>query len=207
MTWRRTPGAEGRSQLLRRTDGELIASAAAGDREAFGELMGRHTDRVYRFAAAALGDYGDAQDATQETFIEAYKCAARFDGRAPVGAWLLGIASNRCREWRRVRRRQGASLDAFARLSGDERGGAQHNPRPEAESADIRMDVGQALQALPAEYRLPIIMRFQQGLSYREIAEALGVSVGAAAMRLHRGRALLQASLSHLDTSTEVEDE
>ncbi len=95
--------AEGSRDMLHRRDPELLHSAATGDTDAFAELMARYTDRVYRFTAAALGDPGEAEDATQETFIEAYKSAARFDGRLSASAWLLGIASNRCRESRRRR--------------------------------------------------------------------------------------------------------
>ena len=81
---------------MRRTDATLMKSAAAGDKEAFAELAARHLPRIISFALGIVGDCGDAEDVAQDTLIEAFRCAERFDGRPTVVPWLLGIAANRC---------------------------------------------------------------------------------------------------------------
>jgi RNA polymerase sigma-70 factor (ECF subfamily) len=186
-----------------RTDGQLLRATAAGDAEAFAELMARHAKRVIDFAASILRDPRDAEDAAQDALIDAYRSAAEFDGRANAGPWLLGIAYNRCR--RRLRQRAGRdiSLDDLAESSADVPGDAQPTSEAVGDSVVTRIDVSRALAGLPAEYRIPIVLRFQQDLSYAEIADALEISDSAAAMRLHRGRAMLRERLRHLHAGEE----
>ncbi len=178
-----------------RTDAELIESATAGDTDAFGELSARHGRRVERFALAATGDQSDAEDVTQETFIEAFKHAARFDGRPEALPWLLGIAANRCRMWGRRRGKADVSLAALPSIPDGAWGDAHTSPESRGLSWELQVDIRRAVHALPIKYRLPVILRFQQGLDYAGIATALKISTGAVAMRLRRAKDLIRRRL------------
>ena len=140
------------------SDADLIRSARTGDGDAFAQLMGRHTDRVYSFALSILRDPMDADDVAQETFIEAYRSLGRFDGRPQAGPWLLGIAANCCRVWRRRRRARITSLDTASDAIEDSDGG-DASPSAEDDFAILRsrMDVERAVSDLPMKYRLPCI--------------------------------------------------
>ena len=178
---------------------ELLQLSAAGDAEAFSELMRRLTARVYRFALATLGDATEAEDVTQETFIEAYTCAARFDGRVAVLPWLLGIAHNRCRTNERRRRRGAISLDRLAESLESGTGDARLSVPPDSDQHELTWDVQRAARGLPMKYRAPLILRFQEGLTCAEIGEALGIPANTVAVRLHRARALLRQRLGDLN--------
>lgn len=183
---------------MERSDAELLRLAANGDVDAFGQFLARHGSRVHSFAAAVLDNPVDAEDVTQETFIEAYRCAQRFEGRGKAIAWLLGIAVNRCRMWKRRRGQSELSLDALPNPRGLARGGARSNPGNTTDPSDIRLDVERAVRGLPPKYRLPVVLRFRHGLTDREIGTVLGISRSAAAMRLHRAAGMLRERLRHL---------
>ena len=183
------------------SDAELLESVTTGDEDAFKVLMDMHGSRVYGFALRAVGNAADAEDITQETFIEVLKSAGRFDGRVTAVPWLLGIAANRCRMLMRRQGRSEVPLDTLpadsAALSSD----AQSNPQPVGSSHEAHYGIRLAVKGLPANYRLPIILRFQHGLRDREIAQALGISRSAAAKRMSRALAMLRERLSHLGES------
>jgi RNA polymerase sigma-70 factor (ECF subfamily) len=189
---------------VRRTDADLMRSAALGHREAFTELMARHLPRLVGFALSLVGDRRDAQDVAQETFIEAYKHVGRFDGRATVVPWLLGIAANRCRMLGRRKGPSDVSLEALSNTCDGAGRDAHINPGAAMAPSDLRVDVQRAVGGLPAKYRVPLLLRFQQGLTYEEIALVLDMPVGSAAARLHRAKALLRDRLSHLDSDDEA---
>ncbi len=188
---------------MERSDAELLRLAASGDVDAFGQFLARHGPRVHSFAATVLGDPVDAEDVTQETFVEAYRCADQFEGRGKPIAWLLGIAVNRCRMWKRRRGQSEISLDALSNPQSLARGGAHPNPGNTSNPSDTRVDVERAVCGLPAKYRLPVVLRFRNGLTDREIGAVLGISRSAAAMRLHRATGMLRERLRHLDSVEE----
>ncbi len=189
---------------MERSDAELLRLSASGDVDAFGQFLARHGARVRSFAATVLGDPVDAEDVTQETFVEAYRCADRFEGRGKAIAWLLGIAVNRCRMWKRRRGQPDISLDALPDPHGPATGGAHPHPGSTNNPSDTRLDVERAVRGLPLKYRLPVVLRYQYELTDREIAAALGISRSAAAMRLHRAAGMLRERLSHLAPVEEV---
>jgi RNA polymerase sigma-70 factor (ECF subfamily) len=189
---------------VERSDGELLRLAKAGQADAFAEFVARHTNRVYAFARASLGDKHDAEDATQETFLEAFRYAGRFDGRHPALSWLLGIAANRCRTWRRRDGRRARLIEGLseseAASASQEAGHAGAGDDGEEACAEVRRVVG----GLPPKYREPTILWYQQGLSHEEIAQALGITPGAVAMRIHRAKEMLRERLAHLDLAKGV---
>ena len=178
-------------------EASLIERSQRGDLDAFNALVVAYQGRVYSVCLRMLGSPQPAEDATQETFIAAYRAVSRFR-RGSLRAWLFKIAANVCYdEIRRLRSRPQVPLDAPA---GDERPAAEPpSPDEPLEERAVRQELArgleQALASLPADQRLAIVLRDVQGLAYEEVAEATGASLGTVKSRISRGRAALRDSL------------
>lgn len=191
---------------LARRDAQLLHATAGGDADAFAELMVRHYRSVRGFVLADVGDPTEADDVTQETFIEVYRCAHTFNGAANVVAWLLGIARNRSRMAIRRRTRYETCLAALTTRARLDWAYVRQSFAARADAHDMRLDIRRAVYALPQIYRLPVILRYQMGLGCAEIAAVVGVARATAAVRLHRARGLLRDALRHLDPKRETAD-
>lgn len=169
-------------------DLELIRRCKEGDLDAFNQIVERYQRQVFNTAARVLGNQSYADDATQETFISAYKAIGGFRG-VNLGPWLLRIAKNQCYDMiRSMRRRPAESLDeglfdtSLAATEGS------HNPEAEALRSEIGAEIQRAIMTLPKDQRLVVVFVDVQGLSYAETAEAMGISTGTVKSRLSRGR-------------------
>jgi len=176
-------------------EGQLVQSSRKGDLDAFNTLVQVYQGQVYNLCLRMLGSAA-AEDAAQETFITAYRRLSSFRG-GNFRAWLLRIAANICcDELRRRRSRPAASLEAAL-----EAGSPADVPSPLAgpEEEALRRELGRHLQqgltALPAEQRLAIVLRDIHGLSYEELRETLGCSLGTVKSRIARGRARMREYL------------
>jgi RNA polymerase sigma-70 factor, ECF subfamily len=171
---------------LQVTDTELVRRIRAGDEAAFGELVNRHADGLYRMAYSVMGSAADAEDILQETFLGAFNRLSAFEGRSSVKTWLVRILLNHASKLRRSRRvRKADSLpEQLGPASGDEKYAAA-SP---AAAVQSRVDVQQMLQSLSPEHREVIVLRELQQMSYDEIAEALRIPRGTVESRLHRAR-------------------
>ncbi|MBI4317653.1 MAG: sigma-70 family RNA polymerase sigma factor [Chloroflexi bacterium] len=174
---------------------ELIRASAEGSVAAFNELVLLHQQQVYNLAYRMLGDGESAADATQETFLSAFKEIKRFRGGS-FKAWILRIAANECYDQLRHRSRYAT---VGLQVSEDEDGYIAANiPDPEIGPEDraLRREllecVGRGLATLPPEQRLVVILSDVQGLSYEEIAGVARISLGTVKSRLSRGRASLR---------------
>lgn len=176
-----------------RDDAALVALALAGEEQAFTALMRRHKERVYRFIRSYVADADEAYDLTQETFAAAWAALSRFDAQRPFSAWVKRIALNKCRDWarRRAVRRfffAAVSLDASPDLptaadSGDER----------LERSLSRLD--QAIAALPASLKEPLLLTAIGGMSHQEAANLLDLTPKAVETRVYRAKAALAQAL------------
>lgn len=184
------------AQVERDKEKELIARAQAGDRAAFGALVREHGNEVYTLARRLVGDPHLAADIAQETLIRAWKALPNFRGDAALSTWLHRITVNTAWTQRqRARRHRGPSLDEFVDVAAPM--GADH-PEVAGEMLELRGRLRQALDALPETQRQVVVLKDVYGWSHAEIAEAMGVSVSAAKVRLHRARARLAR---HLEAS------
>ncbi|MFB3891267.1 MAG: RNA polymerase sigma factor [Phycisphaerae bacterium] len=174
-----------------RTDRELVAGARHGDQDAFHQLVDRHAGALFGLAMALVGSAADAEDVVQETFAGAYRGLRMFRAESSVKTWLTRILINQAARHRRSRRRH-----AVVPLEGPA-GGLDETPSagPSQEQADIRMDMSGAMMALAPEHREVIALRELEGMSYDEIAAALGVPRGTVESRLFRARRILQGLL------------
>lgn len=177
-------------------DLEALRRTAAGDAEAFAPLVERHQERLVRLCARMLGDPDEARDAAQEVFLKAYRSAGSYRPRGQVYTWLYRIAVNHCLN--RLRRRK---VVRFLQLGGA--GGEDEPALPEpTDEAPGALDtlvarqrwggVQRAIAALPEGQRTVLVLVKFEGLSYRETAEVLGVSVGAVESRLVRAMRRLE---------------
>jgi RNA polymerase sigma-70 factor (ECF subfamily) len=173
-------------------DRDLLARHAAGDRDAFAELVRRHRDRLWRVAVRTLGNPDDAADALQDALLSAYRAAGGFRGDAAVTTWLHRIVVNACLDLARRRAaRPTAPLDEAA---------AEQRPAPDAlDGRETAAEVLAALRQLPIEQAAAIVLVDVEGYPVAEVAEILQVPIGTVKSRCARGRARLAVTLHHLD--------
>ena len=181
-------------------DWELLAQTAKGDEDAFRRLVVRHQDRLFRLCQRILLDREDALDATQEVFIKLFRKAGKLERRGELFTWLYRVATNHCLN--RIRRRRIVRFLPIAEASS----GVRFHPEPVADSAgpEVELETRQRWEAtrraigrLPENQRVVLILARFEGLSYRQIAETLGITEGAVESRLFRAtRNLVKAQES-----------
>jgi RNA polymerase sigma-70 factor (ECF subfamily) len=185
------------------SDEQCVELALAGDDDAFGELVRRWERRIFALAYGILGREEDARDATQETFVAAFRNLGAFRGEAKVSSWLHRIAVNQCiTRQRRARVRGETSLEAQV-----EEGGVQFaatddvNPAADAEGRERTAAVRRAVNALPPELRSVVVMKEFEDLTFQEIADALGVPLSTVKSRLYTALKQLRLRLEKYDTA------
>ena len=156
--------------------------------------MREHADRVYRLAYRLSGNRADAEDLTQETFVRVFKSLAEYTPGTFEG-WLHRITTNLFLDM--VRRRQRIRFDALPEDAGDRLASREHGPEQAYEQMNLDPEVQAALDALPADFRVAVVLCDLEQLSYEEIAATLGIKVGTVRSRIHRGRVLLRDALAH----------
>ena len=171
-----------------------LEKARAGDVEAFGALVLAHQQFVYNLAWRALGDEQEAQDAAQEAFVRVWQALPNFRGQAQFRTWLYRIVTNVCYS-RLPRLRQ--QLAALGDVEMGERAGRRPRLEPSAqvEASEQRAFLWQQIEALPESYRVLVLLRYQQGLPYEEIASVLSLPLGTVKTGLFRARARLREAL------------
>lgn len=170
-------------------DADLVAEARRGAREPFADLVTRHWDTAVFLAARVLGSPELARDAAQEAAIAAMTGLDQLRAPDRFGAWFCGIALNVARRWLRQLRAELPGLP-------DDRASAAPGPAEAAEAADLAARVRAAVAALPDGQRDAVFLFYLQGLSHREVAAELGISIGAVKSRLHQARAGLAPKLA-----------
>ena len=178
------------------TDEVIVQRALGGDAEAFGELVARWERRIFALSYGLLGREEDARDATQETFLAAFRNLRGFRGDAKVSSWLHRIAVNQClTRQRRAKVRNESALEE----DGDNTGGfaapVEYSPANVAEGRQRTAAVRRALNGLPIELRQVVVMKEFEELTFREIAEALDLPLSTVKSRLYTGLKQLQMRL------------
>ena len=158
------------------------------------EVVREHADRVYRLAFRLSGNRADAEDLTQETFVRVFKSLADYQPGTFEG-WLHRITTNLFLDM--VRRRQRIRFDALPDDAGDRLATTEAGPEQAYAQSTLDPEIQGALDALPADFRVAVVLCDLEELSYEEIAATLGIKVGTVRSRIHRGRALLRQALAH----------
>lgn len=183
--------AEADERSTEATDEELLGACAAEDPEALGALYDRHVEGLVRFLTRVLGPNApELDDLVQATFIEAWRGAPRFNGKAAVRTWILAIGHNLARRHMRDASRRRAALERFGEI-------AEATVAPEARWQDQLVLEGMqaALQALPSDLRVAFVLCDLEGLKGVEAAEVVGVRPGTLWRRLHDARKRLRVAL------------
>jgi RNA polymerase sigma-70 factor (ECF subfamily) len=174
---------------------DIIESCRQGDREAFRALYEAYKDKVYSIALYFFhGDEAAASDLTQQVFLKLLRGIALFRGDSGFSTWLYRLVVNACMDGaRRARPRDlttnAAEVDALAGPASQE-----HDFAREQTARSVRA----ALSALPVKFRMPILLRYFEDLSYEEMAAAMNCSIGTVASRLNRGHKMLAQKLESL---------
>src|SRR4051812_32846759 len=172
----------------------LVRAHQAGDEHAFGQIVRSQHRTLYAHAYRRLGSHEAAEDAVQDTLLRAYRALPSFNGDLRLRAWLHRILTNVCHDEGNRRRRQAGLID-----------------KPEAQPIELAADpveetilhdtvrvMSSALAELPESYREALVLRYVDGLSFREVAQITGVTEENARARVHRGRLALHKVLSRL---------
>jgi len=180
-------------------DWELLARVAAGDGDAYLPLVERHQERLLRLCERLLGEREEARDAVQEVFLKAFRHAAGAEPRGQLFTWLYRIAVNHCLN--RLRRRRLARFFSLSPVAESEEAGPVFDPASEAPSPERAAGARErwratrrAIDRLPESQRAVLVLAKFEGLSYREIAVALGLTEGAVESRLVRAMRRLEAA-------------
>src|SRR5262245_42331589 len=177
-------------------NGQVIQACQQGDRDAFQSLFEAYKDKVFSIAVySSGGDRTVAEDVTQQIFLKLFTAIRQFRGESEFTTWLYRLVVNACLDEKRRRRRLLPWGETVAvRNSSDKKPQEKHYARLEVAEA-----VREAINELKPKFRLPILLKYIEGLSYEEIASVMGCSKGTVASRLNRGHSQLAKRLSHLN--------
>ena len=187
-------------------DAQLVEQVKAGDRRAFGLLVSKYERRVLRLLSRFIRDQAEMEDVAQETFIKAYRALPQFRGESAFYTWLYRIAVNTAKNYLSTQGRRPVSMSQLQSADADEGESfdasdvVEDTNTPEAvlQSRQVAETVNAAIEALPADLRTAITLREIEGLSYEEIAEAMGCPIGTVRSRIFRAREAIAERLRPL---------
>jgi RNA polymerase sigma-70 factor (ECF subfamily) len=172
-------------------DAKLLARVLDGDHDAFNQIMRHHEDRVFSVCLRIIGEREQALDATQETFLTAFRKAEQFQGNSALGTWIYRIAVNTCYDQLRKQKRR--RTDPIP----DHVQPVDYSAEDAVESAGLRPEIQRALARIPEDFRIAVVLSDIEGMGLPDVAELLGVPVGTVKSRVFRGRRLLARELGN----------
>lgn len=195
--------AEDRAHIPPRDDLALVQAAQSNDYGAFEELVARYSGRVFRLALNIASDEGEAEEITQEAFLNIFRSLSDFREESSLSTWIYRIATNTALMRLRSKRRKPLELIEEQRAEGDEGsatglwplGHWSRSPDDQLLSQELSEKLGEAIAELPGNQQVVLLLRDVEGLSNVEVAESLGVSVATVKARLHRSRLYVRDKL------------
>jgi len=191
---------------VREEDIQLVAKARSGDERAYRTLLQKYERAVFSICLRMVRNRDEASDLAQESFIKVFHSLDRYNPQYAFSSWLFKITSNLCIDHLRKRR-----IDTFGMddpIDG-EKGEIQRqykSPDPTPEESYVRAEkirrLEDAITALPEHYRIMLVLRHQEDLSYEEIAQTLSIPLGTVKARIHRAREMLKGLLDDADFLT-----
>jgi len=187
-------------EKIKYTDEELVKRFQQGDERAYVELVKRYKDRLLNFVYRYLNSYEQSEDVVQDTLMKLYTSAHMYREIAKFSTWIFTIAANLAKsELRRLKRRRTVSIHTMGFDDKEyEIPSEAYDPAKETESNYGEKQIQQAIDTLPDQFKTVIILREVQQLSYEEISQILGISIGTVKSRINRGRLRLQKLLKEL---------
>lgn len=165
-------------------------------RPSWEEVVTNHSAKVYRLAYRLTGNKFDAEDLTQEVFVRVFRSLENFKP-GTLDGWLHRITTNLFLD--QARRKSRIRFDALADDAESRLPGREPGPEQSFEFNNLDLDVQAALEELPPDFRAAVVLCDLEGLSYDEVAVALGIKLGTVRSRIHRGRTMLREKLAHRD--------
>lgn len=179
------------------SDVEIVSRVLEGEREIFEVLMRRYNQRLFRIVRSIVRTDQDAEDVVQETYLQAYRHLADFEGRAKFSTWLTKIAIHAALAHRRRSQRLAPAVPLA-----DDNGGLEsrlassaRDPEHEASNDELGRILEGAVDSLPQNYRSVFVLRAIEGMDTADTAEHLAIGLEAVKTRLHRARSLLKQKL------------
>src|SRR5579884_3839660 len=191
------PGAV--SWQAEQDDTQLVKASQQGDQDAFALLVQRHQRRVFNISLRMLQDYEEASEVTQEAFLAAWQGLSSFRGEARFSTWLYRIAYNCCLKQLELRKREKALQAAIQAEHLLDHTDKDERASMVLEVHDCQNLVREQLSMLPAKYRVVLVLRHLQEMTYEEMAEILTMPIGTIKTHLFRARNLLKERLQTLD--------
>ena len=180
------------------SDEALVAQHLQGDAQAFAELVMRYTAPIFNLAFRLTGDRAEAENVTQEAFLRAYAALPRSRTDLAFKPWLFQIAVNLCRDL--ARKQRPAAFAELAPEDGIAPEEAIEDPAPllleTVAGRELEKALARAVAALPEAYRAVVTLRYTEGLSYEDMAAALGLPVNTVRTHLFRAKAMLRQMLA-----------
>ncbi len=184
-------------------DRELISRAREGDETAFRALLDRYERPVFNICLRMLRSREEAEDLAQEAFMKVFGMLERYNPAYAFSSWLFKITSNLCIDTIRKRRIDTLPMDQPVQSESGEYARQYESPGDDPErvfaKGEKMKQLWDAIENLPPHYRVMILLRHQEDLSYEEIAETLDVPLGTVKARIHRAREMLKSRLEGKD--------
>ena len=173
----------------------LIERCLKGEERAFGELLDKYRTSVFSICLRMVRNRSSAEDIAQEVFVKIFSALDRYDPTYPFSSWLHRITSNLCIDYLRREKERTLSLDQPLGGDGEDMliqvPSRAAGPDREVESREMLAMLEEAITELPEHYRIIVILRHQEELSYEEISETLGIPLGTVKARIHRARNMI----------------
>jgi len=187
------------------TDHNLIAQFKEGSMEAMEAIVDRYENRIFTFGLKMCGQLQDAEDITQDTFLNAFKYLDSFREETKLKNWLFKLAATACIRKRRKKKCEPDHELSLETSFANEDGAFgtydipdwSDEPSNNVLQAEMKNVINQSIKALPHKYRLVFNLRDIEGFSTKETAEILEISIEAVKTRLHRARTALREKISH----------
>lgn len=169
-------------------DEALIAKALGGDRRAFGQLVERHYDFIFRTACKWCGKVSDAEDVAQDVCVKLAGILKSFDGRSAFTSWLYRVTLNAVRDMQRARSRRGRNVDRYAEVTPDEF-------LPEQEDSAAAKELWNAVRRLPDQQRDAVLLIYAEGMSHAEAGVIMGCKEATVSWHVHEAKKTLRGLL------------
>ena len=179
--------------MQQHTDEQLVKMVLSGQTAAFELLVQRYQKQIFALAYRLGGDYDEAQDMAQEAFVRIYQELSRFDTGRRFFPWMYRVAHNTCVNILHKRPKDTSSLEDALPFWEDDN--SSSSPTEAFALQERAEKVQSALQSLPENYRLPLVLKYLEGMSYQEISDQLSLPVSTIETRLFRGRNMLKKLL------------
>ena len=192
------------SREVQMADLRSVAATRDGHPDAFGDIVRRYQDRIFNTIYRLLGDYEEAKDLAQQTFLRAYMSLDRFRGNSSFYTWLYRIGVNAALDERKKRSRNPHLVgDSIALASGDDGrrvhvSSANDDPAEKVLTREREQAVTRAIASLDELHRSVLVLRDIEGMDYDEISEVLSCPRGTVKSRLHRARLVLREKLKDM---------